>query len=269
VPTIVDRDAVVAALDEQFDAVLALAAELSPEQADLPTACPGWTVKDNLSHVIGTESMLLGRPNPEVELPDDVPHVRNDIGRVNEQWVEWYRCRPLADVVADLGAVVAERRTSLAGMDQGAFDAESFTPAGPDTYGRFMRIRVMDIWFHEQDVREAVGRPGHLEGLAPAAVLDEVSAALGYVVGKRAAAPVGSSVRFELTGPLSRRIDVAVADRARVVDGLPGPPTVTLTVPGDHFTRLCGGRGADPARVEIDGDRELGDAVVANLGYML
>jgi uncharacterized protein (TIGR03083 family) len=267
--TIVDRDAVVAALDEEFDALLALARELSTEQADLPTACPGWTVKDNLSHVIGTEAMLLGRPNPEVELPDDLPHVRNDIGRVNEQWVEWYRCRSLDDVVADLAGAIAERRTALAGMDQAAFDAESFTPAGPDTYGRFMRIRVMDTWFHEQDIREAIGRPGHLEGRAPAAALDEVSAALGYVVGKRAAAPDGSSVRFELTGPLSRRIDVEVAGRARVVDRLPGPPTATLTVAGDHFARLCGGRGADPARVVIDGDRALGDAVVANLGYML
>jgi uncharacterized protein (TIGR03083 family) len=267
--TIVDRNAVVAALDEQFGAVVALAGELSAEQADLPTACPGWSVKDNLSHIIGTEAILLGRPNPEVELPDDLPHVRNDIGRINEQWVEWYRCRPLGDVVVDLAATVAERRAALADMDQAAFDAESFTPAGPDTYGRFMRIRVMDMWVHEQDIREAVGRPGHLDGLAPRAALDEIQAALGYVVGKRAAAPSGASVRFELTGPLSRRIDVEVGDRARVVDRLPRPPSVTLTVPGDHFARLCGGRGADPSLVTISGDRPLGDAVLRSLGYMI
>jgi uncharacterized protein (TIGR03083 family) len=132
-----------------------------------------------------------------------------------------------------------------------------------------MRIRVMDIWFHEQDIREAVGRPGHLEGMAPAVVLDEVSAAIGYVVGKRAAAPAGSSVRFELTGPMARRIDVEVTDRARTVDALAGEPTATLTVPGHHFTRLVGGRGADPAQVQVSGDAELGAAVVANLGYMI
>lgn len=265
--TILDRDQVVAALDQAFDGVIAVADGLAPDEWDLPSPCPGWTVKDNISHVIGTEAMLLGRPTPEVVLPDDLPHVRNDIGRINEQWVESYRRRTTADVLADLHGVVAERRAALATMDQAAFDTESFTPAGPDTYGRFMRIRVMDIWFHEQDVRQAVGRPGHLEGAAPTTTLDEVAATLGYVVGKKAGAPAGSSVRFELTAPIARRIDVEVGDRARVVDHLAGEPTTTLTVPGDRFLRLVGGRGADPAAVT--GDRELGDAVVDNLAFLI
>ena len=267
--TIVDRDQAVAALDEAFDAFVALAEGLAPDDWDRSTACPGWSVKDTVSHVIGIESMLLGRPTPAVTLPDDLPHVRNDFGRVNEQWVESYRGRPPAEVVADLRDVVARRRTAVAGMDQAAFDEDSFTPAGPDTYGRFMRVRVMDVWFHDQDIREAIGRPGHLEGLAPAAALDEVAMAIGYVVGKKAAAPPGSSVRFELTGPMARRIDVDVGERARVVDRLTGEPTTTLTVPGDRFTRLVGGRGADPGVVAITGDAGLGQAVVANLAYMI
>lgn len=267
--TIVDRDHVVAALDEAFDALVDLAASLTPDEWARPTACPGWSVQDNVAHVIGTESLLLGRPAPDVALADDLSHVRNDIGRVNEQWVASYRPRAPEEVLADLRGVIAERRAALDAMDQAAFDADSFTPAGPDTYGRFMCIRVMDIWFHEQDIREATGRPGHLEGLAPTAVLDEVTRALGFVVGKRAAAPDGTSVRFELTGPLSRRIDVAVDGRARVVDALPDEPNVTLEVPGDHFMRLVGGRGADAGRVTVTGDEALGRAVVANLGYMI
>ncbi len=267
--TTVDRDAVVVALDDVFDGLVALAEDLGPDDWDRPTACPGWSVKDQVSHVIGTEAMLLGRPNPEVDLPDDLAHVRNDIGRFNEAWVEAYRgCMP-AGVLADLREVIGERREALAAMGQDAFDEESFTPAGRDTYGRFMRIRVMDMWFHDQDIRRAVDRPGDLTGPAAAAALDEVSVGLGYVVGKKAAAPQGASVRFELTGPMARRIDVAVADRARVVDGLPGEPTATLTVPGDHFMRLVGGRGADPAAVEVAGDDALGRAVVANLAFVI
>ena len=154
-------------------------------------------------------------------------------------------------------------------MDQTAFDAESFTPAGPDTYGRFMRIRVMDMWMHEQDIREVVGRPGHDGGAAPEFALDEMTGALGFVVGKRAGAPAGASVRFDLTGPAARRIDVEVGDRARVVDAIDGPPTVTLAMPALLFTRLCGGRGADPAGVEVTGDDALGAAVVANMGFMI
>jgi uncharacterized protein (TIGR03083 family) len=267
--TILDRDRLVAVLDEQFDAVLDLARGLDDHEWDQPTACPGWSVKDNLVHVIGTEAMLLGRPTPEVDLPDDLPHVRNDIGRFNEQWIEAYRDRTPAEVVADLDEVIAARRAELADKDQAAFDAESFTPAGTDTYGRFMRIRVMDMWMHEQDIREAVGRPGHDDGSAAVTALDEMSGAMGFVVGKRAGAPAGSSVRLDLTGSSGRRIDVEVGERASVVPALDGPPTATLTMPVLLFTRLAGGRGADPAGVEVDGDAALGRAVVDNLGFMI
>ena len=267
--TILDRDRTVAALDEEFDAIVDLAEGLEGPEWDRPTACPGWTVQDNVAHVIGIEAMLLGRPTPEVTLPDELPHVRNDFGRVNEQWIEAYRSRTPAEVLDDLRGAIAERREALAGMDQAAFEAESFTPAGQDTYGRFMRIRTMDIWMHEQDVREAVGRPGHDAGAAVEAALDEMTAALGFVVGKRAGAPQGTSVRFELMGPAARVLDVEVGDRARVVDALAGPPTAMLSMPALLFTRLCGGRGADAGRVEVSGDRALGARVAESMGFMI
>jgi uncharacterized protein (TIGR03083 family) len=271
--TNVDRAQTIAALDEQWDALFVLGDDLAGDEWDLPTACPGWSVRDNMSHCIGTESMLLGRANPDIDLPDDLPHVRNDIGRINELWVEHYRGRSGAEVMDDFRAVVAERRTALARMDQADFDADSWTPAGPDTYGRFMRIRVMDQWMHEQDIREATGRPGHLEGLAPEASLDEIVASLGYVVGKRAGVPAGESVRFELTGPIARRIDIDVTDRARVVDALDGEPTTTITVAGDRLMRLTGGRVHDDheraSLVQIGGDAELGERVLGNLAFMI
>ena len=267
--TILDRDAVVSALDDAFDGFVDVVDGLDPDEWALPTDCPGWTVQDVVSHIAGTEAMLLGRPTPEVALSDELPHVRNDMGRFNEQWAEHSRGGPPAEVAADLKAAVAERRSVLAGMDQATFDEESFTPAGPDTYGRFMRIRVMDIWFHEQDIRLAVGRPGHLTGPAPTASLDEIAHNLGYVVGKLAAVPAGNTVRFELTGPLSRRVDVEVTDRARVVDHIDGEPTTTLAVAGDHFLRLVGGRGANREAVAVAGDRRVGATVVENLAFLI
>ena len=43
-----------------------------------------------------------------------------------------------------------------------------------------MQIRVFDCWLHEQDIRDAVGRPGHETGLAVEVVLDEMATALGF-----------------------------------------------------------------------------------------
>jgi uncharacterized protein (TIGR03083 family) len=272
VPTIVPREAAIAALEEEWGVLASLVADLGPDDWDRPTACPGWSVKDNLSHIIGTEAMLLGRPTPDIDV-SQLSHLRNDIARFNEAWVEHYRSRPADEVVAALDEVVAERRAALGALDQAGFDAESFTPAGPDTYGRFMRIRVMDTWFHEQDIREAVGRPGHLTGLAPEMALGEVVAVLGYVVGKKAAAPAGSGVRFVLTGPLATTADFAVTDRARQVDALDGEPTATVTGPGDRLLRIAGGRVPDEstwlAGIELSGDRTLGETLVRNLPFMI
>lgn len=277
--TTVDRGHIVAALDEVWDALLSLAGELEPGDWERPTALPGWTVRDIYSHVLGTESMLLGRKQPATQVPP-APHVRNDIGRLNEIWVQQYRDRPVTDLLADLGEVLISRRAALAAMDQAAFDAPSWTPAGEDTYGRFMQIRVFDQWYHEQDVREATGRRGHLDGLAPEVALDEVTLALGFIVGKKAGAPAGSSVRFQLTGSPTRRIDVEVTDRARVLaeEGDGGgrrlaDPTVTLSLTSERFFRIAGGRLGERDPVDtsagIAGDRELGERVLRSLTFTL
>ncbi|HEY8545676.1 MAG TPA: maleylpyruvate isomerase family mycothiol-dependent enzyme [Acidimicrobiales bacterium] len=272
--TIVDRHHIVQALDEVWDALVSVAVDLAYDDWSQPTDCPGWTVKDVYAHVVGTESTLLGRPAPEVELPPDLPHVRNEMGRFNETWVVAYRERSGSELLADLGEVITERRAALATMDQAAFDALTWTPAGEDTYGRYMRIRVMDQWFHEQDVREAIGRPGHLDGLAPQVVLDEITAAIGYLVGKKAALPPGSTARIDLKGPMSHRWDVEVTDIARVVDWLPREPDFTITMPGHTFCRVVGGRRPwDHPWVRsatvVEGDDELATQVLSNLAYVI
>jgi uncharacterized protein (TIGR03083 family) len=272
--TIVDRRHIVNALDEEWDALVALAVDMDAADWQQSTDCPGWTVKDIYAHIIGTESMLLGRPTPDVDLPPNLPHVRNDMGRFNETWVLSYSDRSGAELLGDLGEVVTERRAALAQKDQAAFDALAWTPAGEDTYGRYMRIRVMDQWFHEQDVREAIGRPGHLDGLAPQVVLDEITAAIGYVVGKKAGLPSGTTARIDLKGAMSHRWDVEVSDKARVVDWMAGEPDLTVTMPGATFCRVVGGRRPwDHPWVRsatvIEGDHDLAVQVLSNLAYLI
>jgi uncharacterized protein (TIGR03083 family) len=270
-PTTVDRSTVVRALDAVWDQLLELGAELADPDWDRSTRCPGWTVKDIYAHVLGTESMLLGRQAPEVEV-GEAPHVRNDIGRFNEAWIVAWRDRPAADLLDELRAVIDERRAALSAMSDDAWDEVGFTPAGQDTHGRFMRIRVFDQWIHEQDARTALERPGHLRGPAVEVALDELGASLGFVVGKRAGAPDGSAVRIEVTGPTERTYDVAVDGRAALVDDLDREPDVTLRVPLPVFIALAAGReGADPAdpTIAVIGDETLGCRILENLPYTI
>ena len=81
------------------------------------------------------------------------------------------------------------RAKTLEAMTAEEFDAPSWTPAGQATYGRFMQIRVYDCWLHEQDIRDSVGSPGNNSGAPANVAMDELSTALGFIVGKKAGAP--------------------------------------------------------------------------------
>ncbi|CAN5895184.1 maleylpyruvate isomerase family mycothiol-dependent enzyme [soil metagenome] len=271
--THVDKGAVTHALGEEFASVHELLTELDDAEWGAPTPCPGWDVRAQVAHIIGTESMLAGIDAPVVEVDvEALDHVRNDIGGFNQRWVAALADAAPLDLLDRYRPLVASRLEALADMNQERWDTEGFTPAGRDTYGRFMRLRIFDIWMHEQDIRDAVGRPGHEAGPAVDQALEEMTGALGFVVGKQAAAPEGSSVTFELTGDSGRAIHVAVSDRARVVDDLDGPATVTLRMPVGTFTRLAGGRiGTDEVtdRIKVTGDETLGHRVLTNLAYTI
>lgn len=268
-----ERDVLVAALAEEWAAIDDLVAGFDAGDWRRPTCLPGWDVADVVAHVVGTEAMLLGEPTPESGIdPHQRPHVHNDIAAANEHWVEAARSSSPEELVERYRDVIARRRAALAAMDQAAFDAPSWTPAGQATYGRFMRIRLFDTWMHEQDVREAVDQPGHEGGRCAEGALDEIESGLGYIVGKRAGAPDESSVTVELTGAAPRTTHVAVAGRARVVEQLDGPATATLRLGSTLFTRLAGGR-LDPAtrlgEVTIGGDADLGRQVATHLAFTI
>ena len=265
---------VVAELAEVWTSLLGLAAELTEDDWERPTACPGWTVRDVYSHVIGIESGLLGR-SPAPVLEDHGPHVRNEMGRSNEAEVLLRRDRPGPEVVAELDEVASARLAALRSMSDADFAAEIPTPAGPGTYESFLGIRVVDCWVHEQDVRRAAGRPGHLSGAAVDRSLANAVSAMPYVVGKRAGAPEGATVAFDVTGATARRWAVTVeGGRARPVPEVPPEPTAHVSADVGTFMALACGR-VDPeeelaaGRVTVLGDPEVGTAVVRNLAYTI
>ncbi len=238
-----------------------------------PTALPGWSVQDNVSHVIGIECMLLGDPAPDVDV-SHLAHVANAFAAATETWVEARRGNTPATVLAELAEVIARRDAQLMAMTDDDLARVGWSPVGEVPYRVFMQVRVFDTWMHEQDIRRAVGRPGHLAGPAVDVALDRIQGALGFVVGKKAGAPDGASVRFEVQGPVPHTYCVVVDGRAQVVDPAtaPRPATVTLTLPIESFVALGGGRWSHAEAVAaggltIAGDDALATAVLDNLAF--
>ena len=267
-----ERARVVTLLREEWGSLAELLAGLDDAAWSAP-ALPGWDVHDVVAHLVGTERMLAGVAVPAVpEAETSGPHVKNEIARSNEAWVVTLRARTHAELLDDFRSVTAERLAALEALSDAEYDAPSWTPAGDATYGRFMEIRVFDSWMHEQDIRAAVGRPGHEAGPVAEQSVEEVVRALGYIVGKRAGVPAGSSVTLRLTGPVERTVHVAVDGRATVVDTLPGPATAELALSSSLFMRLAGGRVPaedELERIELSGDVALARQVASHLAFTI
>jgi hypothetical protein len=140
-----------------------------------------------------------------------------------------------------------------------------------------MAIRVFDCWYHDQDIREALGRPGFLEGDVADLSLARIPAkGLGYVVGKKAAARPGSVVVFDVTGSpeIVAAISVPPEGRAVLLADAPADASVRITTDRRTFARLAGGRwSGDDARargaLRVDGDVDLGSRVVDNMAFTI
>lgn len=270
------REPVIDDLVEVWSSVVAACDGVEGEGWDRTTDCPGWTVKDQLSHLIGIERMLLGDPAPPV--PVELPaHVKNDFGALNEGWVASRRAVPGPRVLAEFREVTDRRVRDLEAMPAARFDEMGWSPVGEAPYRVMLETRVLDAWAHEQDIRRALERPGGRHGRGEAVVLDRCEATMPFVVGKRVAPPEGTSVRFAVEGPLGRVITVVVeAGRAVAVADLPADtrPDVTLTTDQDTFWRLAYGRMTSVQaqadhRVRLDGDPIVGQKVLDGMAFMM
>jgi uncharacterized protein (TIGR03083 family) len=262
---------VVDKLEMAFRSIDDLCSSLTKEEWALPTDNPGWSVQDNLSHIVGTESVILGHEAPQHD-PGEKPWVRNPIGAGNEVQVDFRRYWPPEKVLDEYREVTGERIKATQAMSADDLQAESWTPIGQGTVADLLAIRIMDIWVHEQDLRRAVGKPGTLEGPIAEHAFARHSTAMPFVVGKKVAPPDGTTVVFEVTGPAGGTIAVAKDGRASVLDSAPESPTVKLSMNLETFNRLCCGRG-DPNELRKDvtltGDKALGEKIIGEMNFMI
>jgi uncharacterized protein (TIGR03083 family) len=231
-------------------------------------------VQDNLVHITALERFILGDPLPSEDVPDDLPHVKNDIGRSNERWIESRRSWSGADALAEFVTTTDARIAQLRALDDDGFAADSWTPMGPGTVAGLLGFRIFDSWVHEQDMRRGLERPGDLDSAAARFSTGMMLDVLPFVVGKKVGAPEGSTVVLSLSGPIDATRAVVVTEgRARPLHPVPDDPTVAVTLASDEYARLaCGRTDPDEALVTgvvaIDGDVDLGGAVVRELNYM-
>ncbi|MEW1902029.1 MULTISPECIES: maleylpyruvate isomerase family mycothiol-dependent enzyme [unclassified Streptomyces] len=251
------------------EAIAELVQPLVEGEWNRPTPCPGWSVRDIVSHVIGMETEMLGDPRPIHSLPRDLYHVRSDFARYMEVQVDVRRHHTAPEMTSELEYILIRRARQLRNENRSP-DRLIRAPLGAEqTLEAAYRERAFDVWVHEQDLRAALGVPGNLDSPGALVARDVLLEALPKVVAKDAGAPASSAVVLDVTGPVEFLRTVRVDAEGRgSIDGAPSlGPAVSLTTDWETYVRLACGRvrAADVAdRVKVEGDERLARAILDN-----
>ncbi len=266
-----DLDALAEGYAQAVQAVLDLGHSLRPGDLERPTDCPGWTVYDQIAHVTSGEAMVAGEPVPDIDVSAH-EYVRHEFGERVEKYVESRRGAPLAELLDELEALLAER-LALYRDPSVTLDTPTAGPFGASTVGALLSVRLFDIWTHEQDIREALGRPGDLDSPGAAVTVSWLFDALPRIVARTAGIEPGNAVILDLTGPVVGRAGARVEERDGKTIGIPlftGEPDDHADVVTTKITmstqaacrRAAGRRDSADLHVTVSGDEDIARRVL-------
>ena len=240
--------------------LLAVARSLPAQEWDLPTDCPGWSVKDHVAHTAHLEAVLAGAPEETLRV-DEAPHLRGLMNYYTEQGVLARRERDMESLAAEIEQSVAARQAEL--QTDPPTDGDAPAPRTPGGAGWSTRTllgnRPFDIWVHEQDVRRATGRPGGYDSPVAAHVIATLGRGLPMVVGKRLSPPPGTVVRVQVPDA-HEEWTVVTNEDGRAGFATPDvEATTTVTLSPEDFVVLAAGRRTpEQTSARVSGDEELG-----------
>ncbi|MCX5196163.1 maleylpyruvate isomerase family mycothiol-dependent enzyme [Streptomyces sp. NBC_00249] len=252
-----------------IEAITELVLPLTEGEWNRPTPCPGWSVRDVVSHIIGIECEQLGDPRPIHTLPRDLRHVVDEFTRYMEVQVDVRRHHTAPEMTSELEYTVIRRARQLRNEKRDPATMVRGPLGDQVTLEHALRLRAFDVWIHEQDLRWALGVPGNWDSPGAYVARDLLLAGLPKAVAKGAGAPPNSAVVVDVHGQLEfmRTVRVDGTGRATLEKSPSLGPAVTLTLDWETYVRLAAGRVRARAvagdRLKAEGDPELAEAILA------
>lgn len=250
---------------EMRSELLQLLRSLSEAEWDLPTVCAGWSVKDIALHLLGDDIGVLSgrrdgfRLNAAINGWDELVAFINNH---NDLWVRAARRmspRVLCDLLAVAGDMLYRYFASLDPYAPGGV----VSWAGPEPAPVWFEIarEYTEHWMHQQQIRDAVGRPGLKTRRFFAPLLDTFVRALPHTF-RAVEAPAGTLVKLMIPGEAGGAWHLVREDeRWKLYRDTDLRPACTVTVDAETAWRLFT-KGIDKesarARAHIEGDEALG-----------
>jgi uncharacterized protein (TIGR03083 family) len=194
---------------ETLDALLDLLADLSPDEWQQPTVCEGWTVKDIAAHLLGGEVGILSRKRDQYLFSGSpIIEWRDLVALINELNATWVKAtsRLSPRLLCDLLRITGEQANAyFTTLDADAI-GDPVDWAGPEPAPVWLDLarEYTERWHHQQQIRDAVNRPGFKEPRYLAPVLDAFVRALPRAY-HDVEADAGALVTLVITGAAGGR----------------------------------------------------------------
>src|SRR5947209_3728465 len=260
--------------------LLLLFSELEAKDWEKPTICPGWSVKDIALHLLGDDIGYLSGARDQFRNPffrnkdlHEWTSLVKNINEANELWVKAAaRLSPklLVDLLELTGRQFHEYVQSLDQMATGGV----VNWAGPDPAPTWLDTarEYTERWLHQQQIRDAVNKPGLKEKRFFHPVLDTFVRALPYTY--RDVPVAGTTViKLVVTGEAGGEwFLVGEANRWSLYKAVELQPGTVVTTDQEICWRLfTKGVSKDEARANITivGDQGLGEKVLETVSIIV
>lgn len=250
--------------------LLSLLNNLNETDWQRATSAGKWNVKDVVLHLLSGDVGNLSRRRDKHSLPGPASSEWKDlvafINSINESWVvagQRISPRVLCDLLAHVGPQIEEYFQSLDPFALGGV----VNWAGPDPAPQWLDVarEYTERWHHQQQIRDAAGKPGLYEPRLFAPVIATFARALPHTF-RSVNAPENTAVQLTVTGPGESDWMVRKSHTGwELLAGRAAAPTAEVTLRSEDawkiFTR--GIRGGEALqRAALQGNKSLGAKVL-------
>jgi uncharacterized protein (TIGR03083 family) len=256
--------------------LLELLSGLSDEDWNRSTAAPLWSVKDVVAHLLGGDIGNLSRRRDQFSpFGGPIEGHENLVSFINELNAEWVRAarrispRMLCELLGFTGPLM---EAYFASLDPFAI-GEPVSWAGPAPAPVWLDVarEFTERWHHQQQIRDATGRPPLYSPYFFAPVLDTFVRALPHGF-RHTTAVEGTAIKLEITGDSGGRWFLKRgSDGWKLFGDLETAPAAEVSLPQDLAWRLfTKGMGRDEARrvANVSGDSNLAAAIFSTIAVI-
>ena len=248
-----------------LDNLIEVLEPLKSEEWEMPTSCPGWSVHDLAAHILGDDvtQLSMGRDEFKALLidADDWKGLVAGLNTLNGQWVEAMKRvspRMMIDLLRWTGGQASGNFQSLDPYTSGP--VVRWASLKPAPMWLHIAREYTERWHHQQQIREAVGKPllTGTDWFAPVLATFVHGLPQTYF---GVSAPIGTTVEITISGTSGLTCSVVRKVSEWVLcDNVATKSSASVTIDEvDAWKLLTKSIAKDivEPRVVIEGDREL------------